>query len=222
VQTFLRRAFRRWGLPQTLRVDNGTPWGATGGWPTGLALWVLGLAVSMVWNPARQPQKNGVVERSQGTAKRWGEPHTCGSPAELQVRLTDLDGLQREEYPHEGERSRLAAYPGLEHSGRRYSEPEEGDQWSLGRVLEYLAEHAVERTVDPNGKVSLYDRPHWVGKKSVGQKVYVTIDPEEKEWIFADETGVVLQRRAARELTTESIRALSVARPRGENRGQTP
>jgi hypothetical protein len=36
----LRDAFARWGLPAQLRVDNGTPWGATGGLPPALVLWL--------------------------------------------------------------------------------------------------------------------------------------------------------------------------------------
>jgi hypothetical protein len=83
------------------------------------------------------------VERSQGTAKRWSELHTCGCAAELQARLTGLDRLQRHEYSHLGELSRSQVYPDLEHSGRNPSEADEGRQWSLERVLEYLAEHAV-------------------------------------------------------------------------------
>jgi hypothetical protein len=89
VQAALRRAFARWGRPQALRVDNGTPWGATGGLPTERALWLLGLGVRVLCNPPRRPQRNGVVERSQGVGQRWGEPHSCASAAaaELQARL---------------------------------------------------------------------------------------------------------------------------------------
>jgi hypothetical protein len=44
-QRFLRRAFARWGRPEQVRVDNGTPWGARGELPTGLVLWLAGLGV---------------------------------------------------------------------------------------------------------------------------------------------------------------------------------
>jgi hypothetical protein len=208
-------------MPQGLRVDNGFPWGATGGLPTELALWLIGLGVGPIWNPPRRPQDNGVVERSQGVGKNWGEPRTCEDAPELQRRMDDLDRLQREEYPYRDEESRLEAYPQLRHSGRRYEEAKEGEQWSLTRVLEYLAVNAVRRKVDAGGKVSIYDRGRWVGKKHAGKTVHITLDPEDKYWVIEDDEGVVLQRKEAGELTAEAIRNLSVARPRSGETGQT-
>jgi hypothetical protein len=179
-----------------------------------LALWLIGLGVRVVWNPPRRPQRNGVVERSQGVGKSWGEPHTCDCATELQGRLDELDQVQREEYPHEGDRSRWQVYPGLKHSGRPYREGEEAKQWALTRVLEYLSDNPVRRKVDGNGKVSLYDRGHWVGKRHKGKAVIVTLDPQAKQWLFEDERGAVLQRRDATELTEQSIRTLAVSRIR--------
>src|SRR3954464_10231233 len=77
VREEIRRAFARRGLPRSLRVDNGTPWGSWGDFPAALSLWVLGLGVAMHWNNPRSPEENGVVERSQGTSNRWCEPRTC-------------------------------------------------------------------------------------------------------------------------------------------------
>jgi transposase InsO family protein len=95
----LRQAFARWGRPRRLRVDNGTPWGATDGLPTGLVLWLAGLGVGVDHNPACRPQDNGVVERSQGTGKNWAEPGQCDSAAQLQRGLDEADARQRERYP---------------------------------------------------------------------------------------------------------------------------
>ena len=114
-QRCLREAFARRGMPAQIRVDNGSPWGSAGDLPTALALWLIGLGIGVIWNPARRPQDNGVVERSQGTGKRWAEPPTCADAAELQRRIDDLDGIQREEYPSIGGMSRLEAFPGLRH-----------------------------------------------------------------------------------------------------------
>jgi hypothetical protein len=211
----LRRAFADWGLPARIRVDNGTPWGATGGLPTALALWLIGLGVGLIWNPPRTPRRNGVVERSQGVGQDWAEPGTCDTAAQLQGRLDELDRLQRQEYPAIGGRSRREAYPRLSHSGRAYHRAREAKQWDLARVLTWLSESAVARRVDVNGKVSMYDRCHWVGRTHVGRPVWVTLDPETIEWVIMGEGGGVLKRTAATELTAQRISQLSVSRERG-------
>ena len=78
VQQQLRAGFRRWGLPEALRVDNGSPWGSWSDLPPPLALWLVGLGLRLLWNPPRRPQANGVVERSHGVAQAWAEPRRCG------------------------------------------------------------------------------------------------------------------------------------------------
>jgi hypothetical protein len=220
VQQALRRAFARWGLPGRIRIDNGTPWGATGGLPTALALWLVGLGVGVTWNPPRQPRKNAVVERFQGVGKDWLEPQTGSSAAELQARADEADRIQREEYPAIGGRTRMEAFAGLKHSGRPYRARDEARRWELQRVLDWLSEHAVPRLVNRNGKVSLYDRDHWVGRQHIGKPVWVTLDPDLKQWVIMDERKAVLKRVEAAELTAERIRSLSVSRERGD-RGPT-
>jgi hypothetical protein len=110
VQAELRKACARWGRPQRLRVDNGAPGGATGGLPTALALWLLGLEdVALTWNHPRQPKENAVVERTQGVSQRWVEPHTCADAEELHQRLDRMDQVQRDQYPSiDGRRRRQA------------------------------------------------------------------------------------------------------------------
>ena len=115
MQDQLRSAFTSWGLPERVRVDNGTPWGSTGDFPTALSLWLIGLGITMHWNTARRPQENGVVERSQGTSNRWCEPWTCATPEELQWRLERMDRLHRESYPYRERLSRMDFFPGLKH-----------------------------------------------------------------------------------------------------------
>ena len=218
VQAVLRRAFARWGRPERLRVDNGTPWGATGGLPTALALWVAGLDVELVRNHAHRPQENGVAERSQGVSAAWAEPGTCADAAALQQRLHEEDRIQREVYPSVDGRSRWHTYPALCHSGRGYAAGVEALLWSLAQALAYLARYRVRRTVAPSGKVSLYDRGHMVGTEYRGQVVYVSLEDVPGAWVFRDREDRELRRRPAEELTQENIIALSIARQRGSSR----
>lgn len=214
MQETLRLVFSQWGRPQRFRVDNGGPWGSTGDWPTDLALWLIGLGVDMIWNPARRPQDNGVVERSQGTGKRWGEPETCQDPEELQRRLHEMDRIQREVYPSIAGQSRWQTFPELQQVTRPYSEAWEKQHWDLNLVLAHMADAQALRRVDKKGQVSVYGRNHYVGKKHQGQDIYVFLDPQDREWVFATSEGVQLRRKAAEEITQERILKLQVTNRR--------
>jgi hypothetical protein len=210
VQAQLRLIFTRWGRPQRLRVDNGTPWGSSGDWPPDLALWLLGLGVGVIWNPPRQPQRNGVIERSQGTGKRWTEPRTCQSARELQRRLDEMDVIQREVYPSVDGQSRWHAFPQLASGGRHYDWAWEQQHWDEALVWTYLAEYRVVRRVDQKGQVSLYNHNHYVGKIYRGQEVYVALDPEDRDWVFSTTQGVQVRRKKAEELSAQRIQKLEV------------
>lgn len=165
----------------------------------------------MIWNPPREPQKNGVVERSQGTGKSWAEPRRCDTVEALQERFDDLDCLQREEYPRHGNRTRLEIYPELAHAERSYSRRWEREHWNLDLVATHLSGYAVARRVDRTGNVSLYNRNQYVGVLHLNTTIHVMFDPDSREWLFADINGRELKRRPAREITTERIVSLQVS-----------
>jgi hypothetical protein len=221
VQAVLRQVFRRWGRPRCLRLDNGVPWGAMFDMPSELALWLLGLDIGITFNPPRRPQDNGVIERSQGTGKRWAEPGACANAKELQRRLQDMDVIQREEYPSLKGRSRLAVYPGLKYSGRAYSRQWERQHWRLDLVLEHLAGYAVPRQVDSSGSVSVYNKTSYVGKRYSGKMVYVSVDPLRGEWLFRDAQGNHVRTQPAEQLSRERIMHLRVGDRRCRSGRQT-
>lgn len=213
MQNALREVFTRWGRPERLRVDNGTPWGSKGDWPTDLALWLIGMDIVMIWNPARQPQDNGVVERSQGTGKRWAEPRACPDAAELQGRLDKMDRIQREDYPSRSE-SRWQTFPGLQAAARPYSRAWEKRHWDMEKILAHMADYTALRRVDSKGQVSIYGRNHYVGKSLHGQDIYVSLDPIDREWIFSTIQGVQLRHKVADEITRDRILKLQVTNRR--------
>jgi hypothetical protein len=210
-QATLRRCFARRGLPQRIRVDNGTPWRSRGDLPTGLELWLAGLGVEVRANPPRRPQDNGVVERSQGTGKRWAEPRRAASSEELQATIDAMDRRQRESYPYHGRASRLAAHPDLEHSGRSYDESREEECWSLERARDLLAGYVVPRRVDRGGMASVYGRNYYAGKAYAEQVVHVRYDPQQELWLFQDGEGHQLNRQKAAEINAANIRSLMEA-----------
>ncbi len=217
-QAFLRRAFTRWGTPRELRVDNGTPWGSRGDLPTDLALWLAGLDVGVRPNPPRRPQDNGVVERSQLTGKRWGEPHRAQSVEDLQGALDAMDPIQRARYPYKGAASRMASYPGLAHSGRTYDEAQEEALWRLERVHDLLVRFVVARQVDRCGMVSLYNRNYYVGKSHTLQSIFVRFDPQQQRWLFHDESNHLLNHHHAGEIDAARIKSLTVTNRRDRSK----
>ena len=211
VRETLRDLFTTRGLPGRLRLDNGLPWGGWNDLPTVLALWIVGLGVGLLFNPPRQPQQNGVVEKSQDTGQRWGEPHLCHTVAELQARLDRMDRLQREEYPSLQGRSRLEVFPRLKHSGRPYGRPSEATCWSLARAEEYLAEHVAVRQANQKGQVSIYARRCSVGAAHRGQSVVVQYAAGEQVWLLSDVDGGLLRQLPAPEICQERIMALDIS-----------
>lgn len=70
VQPCLSDTFRRYGLPEALLVDNGTPWGDGPGrsW-TQLGVWLLKLGVDVIHSRPYHPQTRGKNERLHRTLK---------------------------------------------------------------------------------------------------------------------------------------------------------
>jgi hypothetical protein len=205
VANALRLQFLRWGMPERLRVDNGTPWGNWNDLPTPFALWVVGLGVAWHWNDPNCPQQNPKIERSQGTGKRWAEPKRCPSVAELQRRLNEADRNHRERYRTPGGKSRLELFPELRHSGRHYTATWEKRHWSLPRVVEHLSEYIAIRAVCASGHISVYDHGRYVGKQFVGQMVKVQFDPDAHAWLIADRNDREIRRQSAPEISREQI-----------------
>jgi len=210
-QRFLRETFSEFGRPALLRVDNGTPWGASGGLPTALVLWLAGTGVATHHNDPRRPQQNGCVERSHGTIKRWAEPWLCDSVEQLQARTQQASRRQRESYPYRRGGSRMETFPSLRHSGREYGPRWEADNWSLEAALTLLAETLEKRQVDQNGCVSLYSRNVSVGRPFKGTEVWVRYDPAGQRWTFYDSTGRLVQHRDAPEISHDSILNLTAS-----------
>lgn len=70
VQSHMETTFRRYGLPDAIFVDNGSPWGdASHRHWTGLRVWLLKLGVELIYSTPYHPQGRGKNERFHRTLK---------------------------------------------------------------------------------------------------------------------------------------------------------
>lgn len=66
----LTSVFRRYGLPDTMLMDNGSPWGDSGGGRyTGFSVWLMRLGVRVAHGRPYHPQTQGKDERFHRTLK---------------------------------------------------------------------------------------------------------------------------------------------------------
>ena len=64
VHDHLTSIFRRYGMPDTILVDNGSPWGSDFYHPfTSLTVWLVQLGVRVVHSRPYHPQTLGKLER---------------------------------------------------------------------------------------------------------------------------------------------------------------
>jgi transposase InsO family protein len=72
VQLALTDAFRHYGLPVRMNMDNGSPWGSPGGDSRGLSelsLWLVRLGIRVSFSMPAHPQTNGKDERFHRSLK---------------------------------------------------------------------------------------------------------------------------------------------------------
>jgi transposase InsO family protein len=70
VRERLMAVFRRYGLPERMLMDNGSPWGDAGDQPyTALTVWLLRLGIAVSHGRPRHPQTQGKEERFHRTLR---------------------------------------------------------------------------------------------------------------------------------------------------------
>lgn len=202
-----------WGLPEAMRMDNGTPWGTYSPLPSALGLWLAGFGIRLVYGRPGCSTDNSVVERSHGVLANWVEPSQCRDFAHCQTQLAWAVHTQRERYPVQGTLSRLQSHPTLLSNLRPYA-PE---LWSMLRVKTYLSQFVFRRKVEKYGQVTLFANTYSVGRAHARLQVEFRLDPQTNEWVVTDEQGNPLRRLPAQELDETIIHQLQLAKRRKPN-----
>jgi transposase InsO family protein len=163
VQDALSDTFERYGLPDRMAMDNGSPWGCDAQHPyTPLTVWLIRLGVSVSHSRPYHPQTLGKDERFHGTLKR-----ELLSRRQWQDRSDLQQALDpwREQYnwvrPHE---ALGLAVPGSRYQPSLRSFPKTLDPVEYSNAL-YV------RKVQQGGAFSLHGRTLWVSKAFAGYPI---------------------------------------------------
>ena len=169
------RCFERYGVPQAMLVDHGTPWWSTsnGHGLTTLAVALIAQDIDLIYSGVRHPQTQGKVERFHRTLARrlrqWGVPQSLAAfPAVLDRFRAEYNDIR----PHEATDLTPPAtrYTASPRPYRATPRP-----WSYSTDLEV---HRVDRT----GSVRVAGRryfvcealaDHWVGCQRFDQRLLV-------------------------------------------------
>ncbi len=154
VQERLTQTFRRYGMPESMLMDNGSPWGDDRESPwTPLTVWLLRLGVRVIHGRPYHPQTQGKEERFHRTlVAEVLQGRVFRDLQECQVRFDEWRVIYNHERPHE---ALDLAVPGsrYEPSGRSFPEQLPELEFSPTDVLRKVQkEWLVPRSGDGNGE----------------------------------------------------------------------
>jgi transposase InsO family protein len=163
VQQVLQAAFERYGLPERINADNGSPWGSAGeGALTALGAWLIRLGIRLSHSRPGHPQTNGKDERFHRTlaaeaigTRRFKDLH------EAQKCFSDWRHVYNHRRPHEA--------LGMQTPASRYQVSTRAMPSTLPAV-EYAAGDIVRRVSD-GGRITFKNIDYRVGKGLIGQDV---------------------------------------------------
>jgi transposase InsO family protein len=163
VRHHLCAAFREYGLPERMLMDNGPPWGCTADQPyTGLTIWLMRLGVAVTHGRPYHPQTQGKEERLHRTLQAELLRHYSAADLEGYQRLFDAwRQVYNQERPHEA--------LGMDVPAAHYRPSMRPFPEQLSPVVYQSGD--VVRIVDKTGRISFQNRPLRIGKAFRGQQV---------------------------------------------------
>jgi transposase InsO family protein len=185
VSEHLTAVFRRFGLPDRILCDNGSPWGASGESSyTELGVWLLRLGISIRHGRPYHPQTQGKDERFHRTlsvevlqGQHFADLTVCQGRFDL---WREIYNTQR---PHEA--------LGLDVPANRYRPSSRAFPERLP-PLEYHATDTV-RQVQPDGCISFRNRPWKIGKAFARQPVALRPQTEDGKYQIVFGTIAIAQ-----------------------------
>jgi len=162
VQAVFTTLFQRQGLPEVIRIDNGSPFASKG--PAGLSrlsAWWVRLGIRVEFTRPGCPQDNGAHEQFHGVLKRETTRPTAWTRRGQQHRTTVWLQRYNQVRPHEalGQVTPSKLY---RKSPRRFPE-------SLPEVN--YGSRCVVRRVRSNGEIRWRGRRRFIGEAFIGQRI---------------------------------------------------
>jgi len=163
VQSVLVVAFRRYGLPEAILTDNGSPWGTDWQSPwTPLTVWLLKLGVRVAHGRPYHPQTQGKAERFHRTFKAEVlQGRQFRDLSESQTRFDDWRTVYNFERPHE---ALEMGVPGHQYQPSPRPYPERLPEIEFGPT-----DHV--RKVQQGGSLSFHGQTWHMSKAFVGERV---------------------------------------------------
>jgi transposase len=213
-QLVLRLAAGEWGLPDRLYVDRDSVFydnTSKSPFPTPWHLWLLALAVELVFGLPHRPTERGITERSHQT---WDQQVLQGQVfATWEVLYDTL--RRRRDFLNEklpcatlGGVPPLVAHPEARQPRRLYRPEWEAEMINLSRVYTYLSQGRWFRKGSNVGAVSLGNQIYVLGKGWARKEVQITFDPADHHLVFYAPAGAMNKRLP--------IKGLSIADLMGE------
>ncbi len=156
------RVFRRYGLPEVIRTDNGIPFSshAVAGLSK-LSVWWIRLGIRLERTRRGRPQDNGAHERMHRTLKAEATRPARRTPEQQQRTFNRFMKVYNEERPHEA--------LGLETPASRYDRSER----RMPRRLPSIAypETFLPRRINRKGQVRVHGSRYFLSETLAGQTV---------------------------------------------------
>jgi transposase InsO family protein len=162
VQTVFRHLFRRYGLPQVIRTDNGGPFASTG--PAGLSrlsAWWVALGIRVEPTRPGHPEDNGAHEQMHRVLKAETTHPVASTRQGQQHRTTGWVNYYNRIRPHQALGQELP----IHWYGRRRR------QRFRGKVPGHYPAQWPQRQVRSNGQIKWRGRKRFIGEAFVRQQL---------------------------------------------------
>lgn len=172
VEHALTSAFERYGLPQRMTMDNGSPWGHKAKGFTKLTVWLLDLGIRVSHSRPYHPQTQGKDERFHRTFKKEVlSRQDFSSIKECQKAFEEWTKIYNFVRPHEALKLEVPASR-YRVSQRRYDDVDATYCYDDEDIL---------RKVNPAGSISYKNQKLFLGEAFAGRPVAIkrTLKPKE-------------------------------------------